>query len=399
MPEAAPHPRQDDRLNALLAFDILDTPSEREFDDIASLAAVICQAPIALISFVDRDRQWFKSHIGLDVDETPLNKSVCAHAILQDEMLIIPDVTQDPRTRDNPLIADVDVSMRFYAGMPLLDESGLPLGTLCILDRVPRDLDTRQREALGLLARQVSRELKMRKTLAETRHIARELKEKSETLTQALEMQQTLKEEIDHRVKNSLQLVASLINMQAARNANADVKKALTQAVSRVRAISSVHAELNASTHSDKVLLEAYLARLMQDLGASAPDHVKIQVSAGNEFTVSTEQATSIAIITNEFVTNSLKYAFPAGRSGTVNLSMTDAGDGMLRLLWCDDGIGAQTDEAGRPVGDTSADGGSGLGMQIISAVAQQLDARIVFDYSANGTSLSMEFKPAHGAR
>ncbi|MFQ2704419.1 ATP-binding protein [Aeromonas caviae] len=141
------------RLAALLAFDLLDTPAEAMFDNITMLAAQICNTPIALISLVDAERQWFKSRVGLSVSETPRELAFCAHAINDDELFEIENALLDPRFRDNPLVTS-DPDIRFYAGMPLSDGHGHNLGTLCVIDRQPRQLNEQQRQSLKLLAQQ-----------------------------------------------------------------------------------------------------------------------------------------------------------------------------------------------------------------------------------------------------
>jgi len=118
---------------------LLDTPAEQEFDDIISLAACICETPIALISLVDQDRQWFKSRVGLAVPQTPRNVAFCAHAILGDDILEVQDATEDPRFADNPIVTS-DPFLRFYAGIPLKTIDNYNVGTLCVIDRVPRAL-------------------------------------------------------------------------------------------------------------------------------------------------------------------------------------------------------------------------------------------------------------------
>ena len=149
------------RLAALHRYEILDTPEEAEFDDFTRLAAHICQVPVAVISLVDRDRQWFKSEIGLGVRETPLNVSICKHAILQKGLFVVPDTALDERFRCNPLVAG-DPHLRFYAGAMLESSEGLPMGTLCVLDFQPRQLTKTQMEALSMLARQIMTTLELR---------------------------------------------------------------------------------------------------------------------------------------------------------------------------------------------------------------------------------------------
>ena len=161
------------RLAALRSYRILDTDPEPAFDDLALLASHICGTPIALISLVDEDRQWFKSNVGLDVRETHRSVSFCAHAIQQDGMFVIPDATKDPRFRDNPFVKD-EPGIRFYAGSPLVTPEGAALGTLCVVDHVPRTLTPDQRRALDALRRQVEAQLALRRNLLDLQAALRE---------------------------------------------------------------------------------------------------------------------------------------------------------------------------------------------------------------------------------
>jgi signal transduction histidine kinase len=134
--------------------ELLDTPHESEFDDIVKLASEICNMPISLITLVDTNRQWFKAKVGLDADETSRDISFCGHAILQDQLFEVQDARDDKRFFDNPLVTE-DPSIRFYAGFPLITNSGNRLGTLCVIDRVPRKLTDAQVFALTVLSRNV----------------------------------------------------------------------------------------------------------------------------------------------------------------------------------------------------------------------------------------------------
>jgi len=158
-----PVPRNEPkRLKVLWDYEVLDTVPEEVFDDLTELAALVCEAPISLISLVDEDRQWFKSKFGISMSETSRDVSFCAHALNGPELLIVPDATRDRRFSSNPLVTS-DPKIRFYAGAPLVTPDGYVLGTLCVLDTKPRDLRPEQKKALGLLARHVISQLEVRR--------------------------------------------------------------------------------------------------------------------------------------------------------------------------------------------------------------------------------------------
>ena len=157
MSDPAPDPVVDPRrLAALAAYDILDTPAEQGFDDVAHLAAQLCAAPVALVSLVGPDRQWFKAAVGYDVEGSALDAALCVHALAEPDLLVVPDLAADPRTRDNPVVAGAP-GFRFYAAAPLRTPEGEALGSLCVLDLAPRPrgLDPAQADALRRLGRQV----------------------------------------------------------------------------------------------------------------------------------------------------------------------------------------------------------------------------------------------------
>ncbi len=151
-----------ERLKALKSYNILDTLNEKEFDRLTELASVICGVPIALVSLIDSDRQWFKSRVGLDAPQTPRDISFCQFAIMGDSIFEINDATADDRFKNNPLVTGAP-DIRFYAGYPLIDDNGFALGTLCVIDRAPKKLNPEQQRALTILGQEVVSQIIARK--------------------------------------------------------------------------------------------------------------------------------------------------------------------------------------------------------------------------------------------
>jgi len=155
-----------ERLRALDRYRLLDTPRERDFDEIAEAAAELCEAPIAVINLIGEGRQFFKAEVGLGVRETPLDTSFCRQAILQEDFLYVPDATRDPRFKGNPLVTG-EPGLRFYAGALLKTDEGQPIGTVCVLDTKPHAITERQRKGLMRLARQTMVQMELRRSLRE----------------------------------------------------------------------------------------------------------------------------------------------------------------------------------------------------------------------------------------
>ena len=166
--------RERQRLAELEAYRVLDTEPEAAFDDLVLLASHICETPIALISLVDRDRQWYKAKVGTSEQETARNVAFCAHAIQQPGIFEVEDALQDDRFKDNPLVIS-DPHIRFYTGAPLITRGGHALGTICVIDREPRRLRPDQIEALDAIRRQVVAQLELRRCLLERERLIAEL--------------------------------------------------------------------------------------------------------------------------------------------------------------------------------------------------------------------------------
>ncbi len=186
---AAPYPENEaQRQQALEQYNLLDTLPEQAFDDITTLAAHVCKTPIALVSLVDRHRQWFKSKVGIDAEETPRDQAFCAHAILDPgEVLVVPNAEADPRFADNPLVTG-GPQIRFYAGAPLQTPDGQAIGTLCAIDSQPRELTDEQVQGLQALSRQVVAQMELRRNVAQLSQTLNRLQRTQASLIQAEKM-------------------------------------------------------------------------------------------------------------------------------------------------------------------------------------------------------------------
>ena len=183
---------EEGRIVALEKYAILDTDPEQSFDDLTLLASFVCKTPIALISLVDEDRQWFKSRVGIDASETSRDIAFCSTAILQSDVFVIPDALNDERFRDNPLVVS-DPHIRFYAGAPLINEDGYALGALCVIDQTPRELSPEQRDALKALSRLVLGQMEFRRNLILLKEaLSDRTKEEHEREQELLKVQATL---------------------------------------------------------------------------------------------------------------------------------------------------------------------------------------------------------------
>lgn len=190
--QIAPLPENEPaRLNALCHYQILDTEPELAFDDLTNLAASICNTPIALVTLIDAERQWFKSKVGIDIAETPREVAFCSHAILQPDILIVPDTLTDERFATNPAVAD-EPYIRFYAGVPLITPDGHALGTLCVVDFVPRELSYSQVGSLQALGRQTVAQLELRRRLIESEHLTQQAQRSEAALRESEERFRTM---------------------------------------------------------------------------------------------------------------------------------------------------------------------------------------------------------------
>ncbi len=358
---AAPHPEQARRLLSLHSYDILDTPREADFDEIVQLASRICETPISVINLIDKDRQWFKAEVGLNARETPLETSLCSHVILQADFVEIPDTLQDARMADNPLCTS-EQGLRFYAGARLIASDGLPIGTLCVLDTEPRHLSELQRETLRILSRQIMKQLELRL---------------------ALKNQDALRHEADHRVKNSLQTLSSIVRLYGRNLTDGHSIEAFAAIQRRIEAVAALHRELQGSGDDDKIDARAYLDRVVALLQESSPENVAILCDA-DEISLTAGDASALGMIVSEFVANSIKHGFPDGTLGRIDLSLrlTESG---VELNCRDNGVGSNGDQPDESRTET-------LGSNLLSAAASQMNGDLTRELTLGGSRLTLRF-------
>ena len=208
MKSASLHPKEIERLADLFQYEILDTEEEQIFNELTELASTICETPISLISLLDEKRQWFKSRVGLDSSETPRNIAFCAHAILQENVFVVPNALKDPRFSDNPLVTS-DPKIRFYAGAPLVSPQGHPLGTICVIDRQERQLSSGQKRALEIISKQVVAQFELRKSY---RQLQQHISHRKKIEDELARYQESLEQMVDDRTRELDKAQGELIN-------------------------------------------------------------------------------------------------------------------------------------------------------------------------------------------
>ena len=333
------------RLAAVRRYDILDTPPDGAFDRITRVAARLFEVPISIVSIVDEDRIWFKSHHGLEVEQIPRGPGLCASAILDNKPWVLTDASLDPRSLANPLVAG-EFGLRFYAGVPLHTHDGHNLGTLCVIDHAPRPISAIHIEQLTDLAAVVMDELELR--LAAKREV---------------EKKEALFKEVHHRVKNNFQIVSSLLSIQA-RTVPVELRSHFEESLQRIQAMGLLHEKFYRGQHVETVDLTGYLQELVDAvIGAfGVEDRVTGRVN-GPSIHFNLDTGTPLALLAAEVISNACKHAFPGGRRGEIVITVQEAGE-QVRLHIADDGVGADT------TGGTS----SGMGQRLITNFVQQLN-------------------------
>jgi two-component sensor histidine kinase len=361
---------ESERLAALRSYRVLDTPPEPEFDDLVQLAARACQTPVALISLIDERRQWFKAQVGLGVRQTPLDRSICLSAMLLPGLTIVPDLTEDPRFVGNPLVTG-EPHLRFYAGAVLRTPDGVPLGALCVLDHMPRDITQEQASTLTMLARQVMSQLELRRAIAERDDVL----EANRTFEQR---QSLLVRELHHRVKNTLATVQALVG--ATRRSTGSFDAFYRSFSNRITSLAKTHNLLTEDYWQTAPLREIALSELKPFAESRQPRFMLI----GPPVELSADLAVPVGMALHELTTNAIWHGALSVPGGHVEVRWSvDEVEGVrkLHLEWRERG--------GPPVGEPQH---QGFGTTLLQRVLpMQCKAEVEVQYDLEGLRFRMQ--------
>lgn len=396
--QSAPlHPEEDDRLEALLKYEILDSSDEEIFDELTQLASEICGTSISLISLVDADRQWFKSRVGLDAPETERSIAFCSHAILQDEIFEIEDAEQDSRFHDNPLVTGAP-DIRFYAGKPLVTQEGMPIGTLCVIDQVPRKLTDFQKRALNTLSKQIISQLEIRLEARKKERMAKEREKIYSVLAHdlrspfngILNLSKIMSEHAETLTPAKLKEMASHI---------LDSSITLYQVMDELLQWSEL--QLDRGNSSMEVANVSPIAEHAIDLVRESALHKQIEfdLQVTDELTALFDSVLLKTVLRN-LVTNAVKYSpigatvtIAAERNGdSVQIAVSDQGEGIpvdIKHTLFSQRVSSQT--------GTTGELGNGLGLSLAGDFVRKQGGRIwVDDSDRDGARIFVELKSSN---
>ncbi len=382
MPPAPIPANEAERLQELRELDILDTLSEATYDSITFLASQICEVPIALVSIVDEDRQWFKSRIGLEAQETHRDLAFCAHAIIEpDELLIVPDASSDVRFKANPLVTG-EPNIRFYAGAPLVTPNGSALGTLCVIDRQPRVLSGEQLASLQALSLQVM-------ALLELRFTVRELREQQAALQEASRLREVLMGTVSHELRTPLTAIIGFIEFLN-EDIDAETRSDIVQRLGRQAGdlqhlvddlLIAARAEADSlNVESVDVALDTQVELALEDVSAAVTKDISVDTLPCR----ATADPARVRQIIRNLLTNAVRYGGPSISVRTFEH------EGTCHLVVLDDGPGI-------PTGDrehiferfhqastaTYVASSAGLGLPISRLLAEKMDGALSYRHES----------------
>lgn len=301
-----------DRLSALRETGLIDSPPEARFDRLTRLAANALGTEIALVSLVDKERQWFKSRRGLEVSETPIDQAFCSHAIKSNDVMVVQDATRDPRFANNPLVTG-NPNIGFYAGAPLITKEGYALGTLCVIDSKPRSgFSDEDKMILSDIAASVMTEIE------------------ANAQTQIIDDLNVVNEELQHRMGNMYAHVSSLISLMA--RAGGDQKDFVKRLRERITTLAQTQALIASQRYQSAPLSAIFETTLAPFL--TVQNRARVRFITQDDFDVSARGAFTLTLMLNELATNALKHGALKDGDGVVDFSWLQGKNDMIKFQW-----------------------------------------------------------------
>lgn len=348
------------RLAALRTYNILDTPSEKEYDEIVVLASAICETPVSTITLIDESRQWHKARVGRSEQESARDLAFCAHAILKDEMMVVNDTTLDDRFTDNPFVPEI----RFYAGMPLINPEGFKLGTLCVIDQQPKKLTELQEFTLKVLAKQVSKQMELRRNMEE--------------LQRMNQLNNRLLSLIGHDLRSPMASLHGLLELENKHNLSqaefrefvGSVRSGLNSSMDLLsNLLAWANTQFSTSTHHEESFYVSVLAQeIVQSHHADFEKKKNVIIHDIEKHSKVLADENMIRAVLRNLVLNANKFT----QSGTIRLTSRTVGDA-LEICVADTGMGITDQQAKnifswvdrKSVVGTAGEKGSGFGLMV----------------------------------
>lgn len=412
--KAAPKPANEaERLQALKDYEIVDTLPEKDFDDLTLLASQMCQTPIALITLVEEERQWFKSKVGIESQQTSRRDSFCSHTVLQDEVLVVPNSLADDRFFDNPLVTG-DPMIRFYAGAPLTTQSGHKLGSLCVIDIKPRELSADQVTGLQSLARQVVSQMELRRSLRLVKNSQKELQAAKDAADLAYQVKGEFLANMSHEIRTPMNGIIGLTELLQNSKLDPDqgeklrmiqsCGQTLLELVNEILDFSKLEAGQVQIEKRDFNFKEMILdtIKLCDVTAIKKGLHISCDMETSVPDSISGD-STRVGQILMNLISNAVKFT----TKGSVAIRVKRLGD--LSQKSCEIQISVQDTGVGIPVdlqhrlfksfsqvdaSTTRQFGGTGLGLAISKGLSEKMGGRIWFETVPNkGSTFHFTFK------
>ncbi len=382
---------EQERLATLQDYEILDTPAESEFDELTQLAADILDVPISIISFVARDRQWFKSRLGLEASETPLEVSFCRHQLFEKDLLVVPDAQADPRFRNNPLVTG-ELSIRFYAGALIRGHDGYPLGRFCVLDTRPRQIPERKLRSLHVFARQVTAQLEQRRLYRLSERARQQLTRANDDLKHRDQTKDQFLAMVSHELRNPLSPILMTLDKLALTGphggaVDGDLQLIQRQAKHLARLVEDM---LDASrVATGKISLDKHpvtvisvIERSLEMVREAAEKKLQTLTHTTPDSDIWLQaDATRISQVITNLLTNAVRYS-PEGSSIKLTAFVQD---GWATIAVSDNGQGIAPEFLDKifetfvqaPTANSQHQGGLGIGLSLCRHLAQLHDGEI----------------------